>query len=165
MKARSVLDDCIFAKGKLAKSIEDKNFQQTRIDWITCLSLLRAVGHVLKNVDSKEWSKESKQKLDERWNEWKKEPLFSEFIVKERNAILKEYDFTIKESKKEETCYVVTTSGDRIVTKSGDAIVGTVLIRELEKIEGFRKGQSPLEILQSAVDWWEKRLNDLEEDK
>jgi hypothetical protein len=57
--------------------------------YIAIITLLRSIGHVFEKVDcdspaKKQWSKSM-------WSEWKKEPIFSEFIDPTRNKLLKEF--------------------------------------------------------------------------
>ncbi len=51
IKDQKVLDDCRLALVELELAISSRSKELARIRWLTCLVLLRAVGHVLKKVD------------------------------------------------------------------------------------------------------------------
>ena len=72
-----------------------------RFDFIVAITTLRAVGHVLHKIDCKDHSF-LKPEVDARWARWKrgvgKDIIFTEFIEKSRNALLKAYMFPSSEA-------------------------------------------------------------------
>jgi hypothetical protein len=162
MKARAVLSDCKLALEELRVAIADRSKDYVRIRWFTCLALLRAVGHILHKVDGASLSSKQRNKSDELFRKWKNEPIFKNFIEEERNLILKEYKCLIDITQKKEEFYLVTESGDRIVTEQGDAIVGASLKETIDKISGYSKNCPPDQIIDDAINWWEKSLIDYE---
>lgn len=106
--ARFVLEDC---KGALAELRDGVQGPEWRRRFAAAVALLRAVGHVLKNVDS-DVSPEAKAAIEAEWqalNSTKPDPkdpytctcyahIFWSFIEKERNNILKEYRFNAGQS-------------------------------------------------------------------
>ena len=108
----------------------------------------------MKKVDAPNQSNAFRQELEQRWSRWKQDPLFSEFIEKERNEILKEYESTIGEQEEEEEFH--------LLTESGVALIGARLVHEMRKVRGFETGRSPTEIIQIALDWWDKEMTDIE---
>ena len=63
--------------------------------WILNVTLLRTIGHVLKNVDRKK-DPVLRKIIDDKYQEWEtdrnRHSVFWEFICKERNNILKNYE-------------------------------------------------------------------------
>jgi len=57
--------------------------------YIAILAMLRSVGHVFEKVDCVDASRRLWTKA--RWQAWKQEPIFSQFIEPTRNALLKEF--------------------------------------------------------------------------
>ncbi len=155
IKAKKVLDDCRLALVELESAISSGSKELARIRWFTCLVLLRAVGHVLYKVDLVSLNSEKKAKSDAIFVQMKNEPIFDDFIDKERNLILKEYTSLIDAVEKEKTFNLVTESGDRLVSEDGDILIGSSFEECIEKIDGFSKGNSPYQIISNAIEWWE----------
>lgn len=57
--------------------------------YVAIIALLRSVGHVFEKVDCTDAGRRAWSKP--RWSEWKREPIFHEFIEPTRNALLKEF--------------------------------------------------------------------------
>ena len=91
-KARVVLQDCQHAVRNHTLDLEG---EELRVNWVAILTLLRAVGHVLNNVDSKS-SPAMKQAIEEWWMDikaTKPEPsIFWQFIENSRNRMIKLYE-------------------------------------------------------------------------
>lgn len=91
LKARTVLNDCREAHMLLEAELDTVRF---RILWVAGVALLRAVGHVLKKVDAEPGSTVEVAVADA-YDEWQRERaahvIFWDFIEKERNNVLKEY--------------------------------------------------------------------------
>lgn len=162
--ARKVLYDCRIALEKYSDNLQAEDF---RIAWFTIVALLRSVGHVLKTVDSME-SKNMARAIDEGWNKLlrtKPEPsIFWEFIVEERNRVLKNYQ------------YRVTRRGILEIDPECDNIVMTFDMTDslgfhIEspqmKINSFissgkYKDMSELKVAQEACKWWENYLDEID---
>lgn len=89
--ARKVLADCRVAHKLLE---EESNIDKWRVHWVGALSVIRAVGHVLQNVDGVDVR--CRQASTELFREWLDEKesdhqIFQDFIKRERDLILKEY--------------------------------------------------------------------------
>jgi len=84
--ARSVLEDCVAAKDALRYGIQGSEWRRA---WVTAIVLLRGVGHVLDKIDG-ESDAQLRIAIDRKWDE-AKPPIFTEFIDRERNNIVKEY--------------------------------------------------------------------------
>ena len=92
LKAQSVLADCKHALDLLQKESQPDSF---RVLWVAGIALARAVGHVLKNVDS-EKDDVTKMAVASAYTSWKankpSNAIFWEFIEEERNQVLKQYE-------------------------------------------------------------------------
>lgn len=84
---------CLF---DLQNSDIDDEHPEWRINWIAGVAMLRTVGHVLKNVDSRTSGKHTSI-ITEYWKTWQHDKdlnwIFFDFIEQERNNILKEFSF------------------------------------------------------------------------
>ncbi len=92
MKAHQVLDDCRIVLSKLERSDEESEF---RVNWVTMVTMLRTVGHVLAKVDGQQ-NEVLENIIKIKWCEWKankeKNKIFWQFIETERNTVLKTYE-------------------------------------------------------------------------
>lgn len=96
LKAELVLHDCTVALSKHSSSLQGTEF---RLSWWTVISLLRAIGHVLKEVDSKISDKHQKIIEEEYQKIVKTKPypeIYWEFIKPIRNSYLKEYEYKVR---------------------------------------------------------------------
>jgi hypothetical protein len=91
-QAREVLRDCEYALSDFEASA-NTNYQRTR--WVGLITLLRAVGHVLHNVDEPAAGPETRKRMQSMWERLrssKPEPLiYWQFIAAERNDTIKRY--------------------------------------------------------------------------
>lgn len=163
MKAREVFRDCQYAKERLQQAIEQHRLDDAKMYWFAALAMLRAIGHVLHNVDAEERGDAFRVALEGHFKLWKHEPIFTDFIEQERNNILKEYKSSLSEQVTTEEFLLATESGDILTTESGVPLGGTTTVTTLVKGRGAYSGISPAEILTKALAWWEKELNELEQ--
>ena len=160
MKSSEVYSDCLRSKQMFESAVESNNLSEARILWFSTLALLRAIGHVLNKIDVKSRSPDFEKAVQARYNNWKSNKIFSEFIQDERNAILKEYDSSL-EVMPQSVTHNVTYRGEQ-VTHKGVNVVHTVTILQLVKFKGAFAGESPVEVLEKALQWWQRELNELE---
>jgi hypothetical protein len=128
-----------------------------RVKWAGSVALLRAVGHVLLYEDAPT-DPELKQRMKERFSLWKEErednAIFWNFIVKERDSLLKHYRFG---------AYIEDHVG------LGTMVDGTTDIHALEgdlyrPFEGdYRPGDDSRDIYEEAVNWWSKQIEAIAE--
>lgn len=160
--ARVVLQDC---KHAIEKHTQDLQAEDFRISWISIVTLLRAIGHVLDKVDANQ-SPAMRKAIDEKYKELKKnepEPrIFWSFIEEERNRFLKEYKHgvvrTINLKTKNPNLYVSLD----LANSRGGKIIG---LRKYDKSyisSGEFKGKNELEIAWFAYDWWKKYLDEID---
>ncbi len=144
IKAREVLSDCKDA----LEELDNTQGSIWRIRFITAITLLRAVGHILEKVDGKT-SDIHKSVIENQWTIWKNDrtnhEIFWSFIENERNLILKEYQIN-----------------------GGQGV--TVFIGEdrceynYPMNDGYYKGRDQRDIILEAIQWWEKELSTIEDE-
>lgn len=144
LRARKVLEDLEFCNNQLRDDLQE---QEWRVRWVAICALSRAVGHIL-HQDGLRLGKKSI--TDAFFKEIRKEEIFSEFIDKDRNLILKEYEFRVK---REPLCLgFLTESGDEIVTEQDFSI-----------LEGtYFEDHSPKEAIEKVCEWWNIKLLEVE---
>lgn len=156
-QARLVLDDC---RGALSELIDGLQGTVWRRRWITCVILLRAVGHVLKNVDANACGalKSEISAAFEQIKQTKPCPIiFWEFIEKERNHIVKQYKFNAGQG-------IRITGGEAGYNESGKLVYSSQgSIEFLYKINsGPFEGRNQVDVIQEAIDWWENYLDEID---
>jgi hypothetical protein len=148
--ARKVLRDLEFAFELLeVEEIEEK----FRLLWVSAISLVRSVGHVLNKVDRKR-SPKLEQEISKKYSSWKNNPeenkIFFEFIENERNSLLKEYEFGFLSSP----IGIVVTSGNESFN------IGENLF--LPMSEGIYTGEDCRDVLGDAIAWWKQQIHEIE---
>jgi hypothetical protein len=160
--ARSVLDDCRIALQLLE---EESDLQRWRIHWVAALALIRAVGHVLDKVDGRDPAVSAAARAA--YKKWKSEAsehqIFREFIERERNSILKEYEFNVHPDNQVQVALVGTLRrvSDGALVNTAEVIpIGENIYRPL--LDGFREGDDARDVLSEAIAWWESELAEIE---
>ena len=156
--SREVLKDC---KGALKDFKDGVQGNEWRRRWITSIVLLRTVGHVLSKVDAlhnpllsniidTEWKKLQDNKPEPR--------IFWEFIDKERNNILKEYQINAGQgiTIRPGTLYLNLSTGKQTCEKS----LSTLYHYRINS--GYYKGKNQKDVLNEAIIWWDKYLTNIE---
>lgn len=151
MKADLVLCDCRRALSLIEDSRNDQDF---RVHWVALVGLLRAVGHVLDKVDA-EGNARLRNAVDARWAEWsrdrQKHRLFWDFIVDERNAVLKTYTIGVQ-------------PGDVDVVVQGPGVAEVVTLDEAifkPLMDGPFAGEDGRDVARDAISWWEGQLAEI----
>jgi hypothetical protein len=164
MKAREVFKDCQHAADQLGKAIDEQRLDDAKIFWFASLAMLRSIGHVLHKVDAKTYGTAFADQLKTRYEQWKQEPVFADFIERERNIILKEYDSSLEVQSTTEDDYLLLENGGRLLLEDGGSIIiGTTTITTLIKARGVFAGSSPLTVLSDALAWWDQELSHFEQ--
>ena len=136
-----VLSDCRGALDELTTGVHGASW---RGRWVTAVVLLRAVGHVLDNVDSQRIP-EMKAAIAAAWHQLKcqkPEPtIYWQFIDEERNNLIKEY---LVGAGHNVTVYL---GADR--PADFDYVINT----------GPFKGRQQREVVAEAIEWWENYLD------
>mgnify|MGYP003700459373 FL=1 len=162
-QARTVLSDCRYV---LALLEAETDFQKWRIHWIAAVALIRAVGHVLHKVDGK--APKVRDASNNLFKEWKREyeahKIFHEFIERERNHILKEYEVNLFPLDEVPVVMEVMLRSEETgeLRKEGlVASLGNNIYRPL--LDGYREGDDARDVYEEAIAWWETQLTKLEE--
>jgi hypothetical protein len=134
-RSRRVLDDCKIALDKFNEEPSDIEF---RLTLVTCISLLRLVGHVIKSEASELGLSDQNHQL---WEQEKSSDIFSQFINHFRNNILKEYKSPVGWSS------ITSENGHRM---------------EYKVLDGFFKDRDIRDLIQDGINWWELYLAKLE---
>lgn len=153
--ARIVLEDCRAEAGNLS---DPKSPSDWRRRWVTSIALLRAVGHVLGKVDADSDPK-LKTAISAWWEAVRKRPagseIFWDFILRERNSMLKEYKTAAKLS-------VLIDAGDidaSLIPKGGSLTIKPAISFTHSMKDGPFAGKDYLELINEAICWWESQLN------
>jgi hypothetical protein len=156
-QARAVLEDCRIA---LLELRADPRGVQWRLRWCAVLALLRTVGHVLSKVDASSTSiaPEFRDEAARWWkelNRTKPEPLiFWEFIEKDRNALLKEYQFSAEQG--------IILRGDLNTVPLGALPLGASVAEPTYLMkDGPFAGRDQRDVVQEAIDWWDDQLEEI----
>ncbi|MGE4265106.1 MAG: hypothetical protein AB7E46_11625 [Desulfovibrio sp.] len=147
LKARGVFGDFQRVCGMLK---EESGKQEYRILWVAALTLCRAVGHVLDKVDGKA-SSEAKKIINDMFAGWKngdENKIFREFIEKERNLVLKQYEIGYDDGP--------------LDIHSCDNVYDIVDVHGCAMAKGEYFGSQSSDILQQAIVWWETQLDEIE---
>ena len=162
-RARLVLEDCRLALTLLE---EETDLRRWRLHWVAAIALIRAVGHVLEKVDGTSQSVRSASRAA--FSQWKsgapEHEIFREFIERERNTILKTYDFNLHPSEEVELVLVSNlkrVSDGAIVQSAQVYPIGENIYRPL--LDGFREGDDARDVLSDAIEWWDKQLSFIEQ--
>lgn len=156
--ARDVFEDCKVAASQLRDGVQGREW---RISWVTTVALLRAVGHVLRNVDAptdtllkrivtEEWSKLSATKPEP--------AIFWQFIEDERNNILKEYRLSagLNITVRPGTVQLDLNTGEQ----RGEP--GLPTLYDYRMKSGPYAGIDQREVLRQALSWWDSYLSVIE---
>lgn len=159
--ARVVLQD---ARHAIMNHNDELQAEAFRVSWFSIVGLLRAVGHVLDKLD-KLSSPEMKHAIESKWadiNSTKPNPkIYWEFIDKERNRFLKNYEhgitrtLTIPGSTKG-----FTLSVDCGNSRGGQLSPGSKLNSYIS--DGEFKGRYEKDLAIEAYDWWGNYLDEVD---
>lgn len=153
--ARVAYNDGVLAVEYLESATDDAHF---RLFWITCCASLRAIGHVLHNVDAAMGTQELRDAINVSWQSWKAErndhPIFWEFIEQERNLMLKAYD--VGYSRQGSTMIVPDDTAGEWVSE----LVSSDLYTPMRR--GCYSGHDARDLVREALQWWDRQLNILE---
>jgi hypothetical protein len=157
-QARAVLDDC---RSALLELRENPQGVRWRLRWCAVLTLLRAVGHVLRNVDGSseaiapEFREEAKRWWDEMQRTKPKPLIFWKFIEKDRNALLKEYQFSAEQGVR---------AGGAVYGRMpyGAAPYGSLMMVPTYLMkDGPFSGRDQRDVVEEAIAWWDKQLGEI----
>ena len=163
--ARQVLTDVRLALDMLQAETDADRW---RVHWAGGVALLRAIGHVLLNVDQATDTELTKVANAAHWR-WKSadpaHAVYREFILEERNNILKEYRSKVHPLENVPVAIRLTlvhpeTGEVRYLDQGAD--LEENLFRPL--VEGYGEGEDARDIFKEAIDWWERELAAIEQE-
>lgn len=161
-RARYVLEDCRLALEMLER---ETDLRRWRVHWAGAVALLRAVGHVLDKVDAS--NPGIRRAADAAYRRWKSDApeheIFREFIEKERNNLLKEYQFNTHPQEEIEFLLQRTLApvgAGAPVVDYQIATIGENIYRPL--MDGLCEGNDARDVYAEAIEWWEKELSAIE---
>ena len=161
--ARVVLADC---EAALVELRADPQGLQWRVRWAAAVALLRAMLHVLKNIDSL-GSPQMRAAIDIKWNELVNSTpspaIFWSFIQRERNNLLKEYRTSAQQSVN------IYLPGLELSVSLGGEPPAPVRPTQVARCEySFRMGPGPYEgrdprdIVAEAIAWLRTYLDEVD---
>lgn len=169
LRARSVLDDCRVAYQELLATA-DRNVYRRR--WVAAVTLLRAVGHVLRNVD-RERDETHRRSVDDAWQTPKPE-IFTHFIEETRANTIKKYvsgAFLLRDEQASPMSYfdasaMASTEPSVVLTgtPNPDGDLAPLLRAPLPFCfaDGPFEYESVYTVIESAIEYWEKYLAEIE---
>ena len=155
-RARLVLQDAMHVRQKLE---DETSALEWRLGWVLAVVLLRAVGHVLAKVDG-DADPAVASVVKVCFTEWKsgaEHSIFQDFIEKERNSILKEYNAGITEGSVDVMTAVQSSCGFQFTSH---ASLEDNIYRPLT--DGPFAGEDGRTILDYAIDWWVAQLAEVD---
>jgi hypothetical protein len=157
-KAREYLECCRYGHQKMSSNPTGSDWV---LVWAGTIALLRAVGHALRTEDAKRDIRLKKAQSDW-WNTLKatkpNSPIFWKFIDYDRNRLLKEGELSAGQSAK------VFLSGGTIPRHAPLPPQPRPPIYTYQMISGPFAGQDSRNLVRAAIDWWEKQLDDIEQE-
>lgn len=163
--AREVLSDARLALDMLQIETDPDRW---RVLWAGGVALLRAVGHILKNVDQKE-NVELAKIGNEAHRHWKSadpsHAVFREFIEEERNNILKEYRSKVHPLAEVPVVIqltLVNSATGEVSRLEQTAEFDENLFRPL--VEGYGEGEDARDVFEEAIEWWERELTAIDQE-
>jgi hypothetical protein len=156
--ARQVLADCEASVEELRSATQDT----LRRRWLTTITLLRTVGHVLDKVDGQA-SAAHRAAIDAAHMELKKTrlPIFFEFIEDERNNVLKTYAFAVGGN-----VTIGIPAGDFFLADPDFSEHRTVVKKSRFEIRpvlsGHFVGRDPLSVIGEAVAFWHSYFDQID---
>lgn len=161
--AREVLVDCRLALEMLHEETEPDRW---RVHWAGAVALLRAVGHVLLNVDqpADRFIAAAGKAAHRRWKS--DDPahlIYRDFIEDERNNILKEYRSKVHPLDTVDVAVRLTLQNP----ETGEiSYINQVMPLDNNifrpMTEGYGAGEDARDVYQEAIDWWERELSAIE---
>lgn len=124
-----------------------------RAQYVAVVVTLRSVGHVLLKVDADTPAKE--RWLKARWDAWKVEPIFADFIEPGRNVLLKEARGLLDFSD-------ASVSSPAVVTDPVMPDMVSLLV-DFDAAAHRTNRRPTLELFREAVQFWDTRVREAEQ--
>lgn len=155
-QACKVLQDVIWVRERLET---EEDATAWRIHWITCVTLLRSVGLVAHKVDGRTHPNLASacEQIFKTWKTGEEHKIFRDFIERQRNLILKEYETGMSEGD----IPVMVTTEDPDGNRSGYGFtLGENLYRPLKDCPW--EGDDGRDVIDEAISWWKREISKME---
>ena len=155
-RARLVLQDAMYVRQKLE---DETSVIEWRLGWVLAVVLLRAVGHVLVKVDgdAEPFVAPVAKALFQKWKSGDEHTIFRDFIEKERNSILKEYESEMTEGPVDVMAVLQSFDGYDTIRQ---ALIEENIYRPLG--DGPFAGEDGRTMLDDAIQWWAAQLAEVD---
>jgi len=155
-QARLVLRDITAVRKKLEDEVDDREW---RLAWVLALVLLRTVGDVLDKVDGfmDPLVKASSAELYKEWKKGDDGVIFRDFIKRERDSIVHEYQTSMTEGP---IPLMAIFAGPDGVEGDGPHWMNENLYRPMGS--GRYEGEDGRDVLDSAIAWWARQLDEVD---
>ena len=126
-----------------------------RLYWVLAVVLLRAVGHVLDKVDgaNNPAVKVAATALHKSWRAGDENSIFRDFIERERNSILKEYESEITDGPVPIMAHLQRHDGFDVIRQF---LIEENIYRPMGA--GIFEGEDGRTLLDEAIAWWSRQL-------
>ena len=154
--AYKVLRDVKWLRDRLE---DEPGYTEWRLYWVACVVLLRTVGHVAEKVDgraNKDLLRGSKE-VFESWKAGDEHLIFREFINKERNSILKEYETGMSEGP---IPVVARTLGLDGASADFGYLIEENVYRPIAG--GYYDGEDGRTLIDEGLVWWDTQIKRME---
>jgi hypothetical protein len=136
--------------------VSEFDFSEWKVGWAGICSLLKSSLHLMRYKDAKSCLPDViRQNMIEKWNDVRLKksdhPLFWEFIDRERNNILKQYQFSASEAIVKADGSIVPRRG--LLYMMGEDEKSTLMIKG-----GHYDGRQALEVAEEAARWVENTI-------
>ncbi len=163
LTARLVLEDCRAALADLRQVGNERALFRRR--WVAAITLLRAVGHVLYNVDRGR-DEIHRRVIDELWATGQP-PIFTEFISYARDLTIKEYRSRVYDVVRPDSSLMSDDPRMHIEVPDSSAMAeGCFSFEDTLPVLVFRDppfyGKPIDALVEEAIEWWERYLDDVE---
>ncbi len=156
-KARLVLQDAMFVREKLETEL---GHVEWRLYWVLAVVLLRAVGHVLDKVDGANdiSIKQKANTLHKSWRTGDENLIFRDFIERERNSILKEYESEITEGPVPIMAHLQSHDGFDVIRQF---LIEENIYRPMGS--GAYAGEDGRTLIDESIAWWARQLDTIDQ--
>ena len=166
-KGHLVLED---AERAVKNHTSELRGAELRISWVSIVTLLRAVGHVLVKVDKEDGSCDDalKKSIEDNWKNTmsEKPPIFTEFIDSERNGVIKLYEFGFKRYTEIEGPQLKDGKTriflDQVGSRGGGISTPNEAVQHSFIDKGPFAGRDESEVAAEAILWWKNQLASIE---
>lgn len=155
-QARLVLQDVLFIREKLEN---EQDQIEWRLSWVLAVVLLRAIGHVLDKVDgtNNPLVKKYANELFKSWRAGDEHVIFRDFIDKERNSILKEYESEITSGPVPIVAHLQRNDGFDTIRHF---LIEENIYRPVSG--GSFAGEDGRTLIDEAIKWWFAQLDEID---